>query len=154
MSTAIETAKLVTLGMRFRASYLVQQAGYTLGIASAEGEPLAALLPAGHLDKTAQLRDEVDKATQDRTVRAAEAKQTTVTQNQHMREGLNMETLTGFPYLPTMVRSRQSRLAPHATSGTARSASAARAPSNSASPCRPSSSAPAARPPCPACWTR
>jgi hypothetical protein len=75
--------------MRFRASYLVQQAGYTLGIASAEGEPLAALLPADHLDKTAQLRDEVDKATQDRTVRAAEAKQTTVTQNQHMREGLN-----------------------------------------------------------------
>ena len=62
MSTATETAKLVTIGMRFRASYLVQQAGYTLGIASAEGEALAALLPTGHLDKTAQLRDEKNRA--------------------------------------------------------------------------------------------
>jgi hypothetical protein len=85
MSTATETARFITIGMRFRAPYLVQQAGYTLGIAAAEGEPLAALCPAGHLVKTTQLRDDVDKATQDKTVRAAEAKQTTVTQNEHMR---------------------------------------------------------------------
>jgi hypothetical protein len=86
MSTATESAKLATIGIRFRASYLVQQAGYTLGIASAEGEPLAALLPTGHLAKATQLRDDVDKAAQDKTIRAAEAKQSTATQNQHMHE--------------------------------------------------------------------
>lgn len=86
MSTATETAKLATIGVRFRGAYLVQQAGYTLGIAAAEGEPLAELLPEGHLAKTAQLRDDVDKAAQDKTVRADEAKQTTATQNQHMHE--------------------------------------------------------------------
>jgi hypothetical protein len=35
---------------------------------------------------TAVLRDEVDKALQDRTVLAAEAKQATTTQNQHQRD--------------------------------------------------------------------
>ncbi len=86
MSTATESARLAAIGMRFRSPYLVQQAGYTIGVAFAEGAPLAELLPEGHLAKTTQLRDDVDKAAQDKTVRAAEAKQTTATQNQHMHE--------------------------------------------------------------------
>jgi hypothetical protein len=85
MSTTPDTAKQAAIGARFRAPYLVQQAGYTIGIAAAEGAPLAALLPAGYLDKAAQLRDEVDKALQDKTVRTAQAKQATGAQNQQMR---------------------------------------------------------------------
>jgi hypothetical protein len=42
-------------------------------------------LPAGHLGKTAQLRDDVTRAMQDKTVRAAEAKQATNEQNGQMR---------------------------------------------------------------------
>jgi uncharacterized protein YoxC len=63
---------------------LVQQAGYTLGLAAAEGSALTALLPASHLDKTAQLRDDVTRAMQDKTVRASEAKQATNAQNRQM----------------------------------------------------------------------
>jgi hypothetical protein len=87
MSTTPDTARLAAIGVRFRASYLLQQAGYTLGIAAAEGADLTALLPAGFLDKVTGLRDEVDKALQDKTIRAVEAKQATSTQNQQMREG-------------------------------------------------------------------
>lgn len=87
MSTTPDTARLAAIGVRFRAPYLVQQAGYTLGIAAAEGAGLTALLPAGFLDKVAGLRDDVDKAMQDKTIRTVEAKQATSTQNQHLREG-------------------------------------------------------------------
>jgi hypothetical protein len=88
MSTTPDTARLAALGVRFRASYLVQQAGYTLGLATAEGAALAALLPADHLAKTAQLRDDVTLAMQDKTVRAAEAKQATRAQNGQMRASI------------------------------------------------------------------
>jgi hypothetical protein len=47
---------------------------------------MAALLPAGHLDETARLCDEVDKARQDRAVIAAEAKQATGAQNDSARD--------------------------------------------------------------------
>ena len=84
MSTTPDTAKLAAIGMRFRGPYLVQQAGYTIGIASLEGAPLTALLPPDFLEKVALLRDEVDKALQDKTLRASEAKQATSSQNQQM----------------------------------------------------------------------
>ena len=61
MSTTPDTARLAAIGVRFRAPYLVQQAGYTLGIAAAEGAGLTALLPAGFLDKVAGLPDDVRK---------------------------------------------------------------------------------------------
>jgi hypothetical protein len=66
---------------------LVQQAGYTLGLAALAGTPLAGKLPPNFLERTAVLRDDVDKAMQDKTVRAAEARQATSTQNQLQRAG-------------------------------------------------------------------
>jgi hypothetical protein len=65
---------------------LVQQAGYTLGVAALEGTALAGKLPANFLDRAAILRNDVDKALQDKTVLAAEARQATTTQNQHQRD--------------------------------------------------------------------
>ena len=37
MDTQSDTAKYAAIGLRFRGAYLVQQAGYTLGIAALEG---------------------------------------------------------------------------------------------------------------------
>lgn len=84
MSTTPDTAKLVAIGSRFRARYLVQQAGYTLGIAAAEGPNLAALLPTSHLEKTTKLRDDVNAALEDKAIRAAESKHATTLQNEQM----------------------------------------------------------------------
>jgi hypothetical protein len=50
------------------------------------GTPLAGLLPAGFLDETAHVRDDVDKLRQDKTAMAAEAKQATGTQNSAVRD--------------------------------------------------------------------
>jgi hypothetical protein len=84
MSTKLDTAKLVALGQRFRTPYLLQQTGYTLGLAMAEGPPLLALLPGGYLEMVVQLRDDVQKALEDRAVRATDAKQATSTEQQQM----------------------------------------------------------------------
>jgi hypothetical protein len=81
------TARYAAIGLRFRGAYLVQQAGYTLGLAALVGTPLAGKLPPNFLDHTAVLRDEVDKAMQDKTVRTVEARQATGTQNQLQRDG-------------------------------------------------------------------
>jgi hypothetical protein len=81
------TARYAAIGMRFRGSYLVQQAGYTLGLAALAGTPLAGKLPPNFLERTAAVRDEVDKAMQDKAVRNAEARQATGTQNQLQRQG-------------------------------------------------------------------
>jgi hypothetical protein len=66
---------------------LVQQAGYTLGLAALVGTPLAGKLPPNFLDRTAVVRDDVDKAMQDKTVRTAESRQATSVQNQCQRDG-------------------------------------------------------------------
>jgi len=58
---------------------------YTLGLARADGAPVAALLPAGFLDETESSRDYVGKARHDKTVMAAEAKQATGAQNDSAR---------------------------------------------------------------------
>jgi hypothetical protein len=83
--TRLATPELIAIGGRYRAAYLVQQAGYTLGIAAADGEALAALLPANYLDEVTRARDDVDQARQDKTIAAVEAKQATGTQNDHVR---------------------------------------------------------------------
>ena len=58
------TARYIATGLRFRGSYLVQQAGYTLGLAALVGAPLAGKLPPNFLDRATAVRDEVDKAMQ------------------------------------------------------------------------------------------
>jgi hypothetical protein len=45
MITTMPKKELIELGERFRAQYLVERAGYTLGIAAAEGEAMSDLLP-------------------------------------------------------------------------------------------------------------
>ena len=82
MDTQSDTAKYADIGLRFRGAYLVQQAGYTLGIAALEGTALAGKLPPNFLDRTAALRTDVEKAMEDKTVRTSEARQATSTQNQ------------------------------------------------------------------------
>jgi hypothetical protein len=86
MITNKSEAELAKMGQRFRTSPLVQQGRYTVGTAIGEGPPMAALLPTGHLDETAQLCDSVDKARQDKAVMAAEAKQATGAQNDSARD--------------------------------------------------------------------
>ena len=81
------TARYVTVGLRFRGSYLVQQAGYTLGLAALVGTPLAGKLPPNFLERAAAVRDEVDKSMQDKTVSTADARQATSVQNRCQRDG-------------------------------------------------------------------
>jgi hypothetical protein len=85
MSTKLDAAKLAAIGQRFRTPYLLQQAGYTLRLAMAEGPPLAALLPGGYLGLVTRLRDDVRRALEDRAVSAMEANQTVATEHEHMR---------------------------------------------------------------------
>lgn len=86
MITRQSQLQLAALGSRHRAAHLVQQAGYTLGVAALAGTPLAGLLPPNFLEEAAQVRDEVDKLRQDKTAVAAEAKLATGTQNSAARE--------------------------------------------------------------------
>ncbi|MGB8295403.1 MAG: hypothetical protein WCG85_08245, partial [Polyangia bacterium] len=86
MITKLTSSELAKIGERQRASYLVPQAGYTLGIAAADGGALAGLLPAGFLDEVTRVRDEVDKARQDKTIMAVEAKQATGSQQTFVRQ--------------------------------------------------------------------
>ena len=74
MITNQPQAQLAATGARHRAAHLVQQAGYTLGIATSAGKPLADLLSTGFPDEAAHVRDDVDKLRQDKTAMAAEAK--------------------------------------------------------------------------------
>lgn len=85
MITTRSTNDLAKTGQRYRASYLVQQAGYTLGIAAADGPALAALLPTNFVDQVTQARNDVDQARQDKTNAAAESKHATTTQNSQLR---------------------------------------------------------------------
>lgn len=72
--TLLPDKELVALGARLRASYLLQQATYTLELALSEGEPLAKLMAAGLLSKVSSLRAKVALAFEDKTDKAAEAK--------------------------------------------------------------------------------
>ena len=85
MITTHSVSELAKTGQRFRASYLVQQAGYTLSIAAADGAALSVLLPANYVDQVTQARDDVDRARQDRANIEAESKHATNEQNSQMR---------------------------------------------------------------------
>jgi hypothetical protein len=74
MITTMPKKELIELGERYRAQYLVEQAGYTLGIAAAEGEVMSDLLPDNFLLEAAAARDSVNFALKDKTLMAEEAK--------------------------------------------------------------------------------
>jgi len=82
MATQSDTARYIAIGMRHRGPYLIQQAGYTLGLAALVGPALAGKVPPNFLERTAALRSELEKSLEDKTLRTAESRQATSTQNQ------------------------------------------------------------------------
>lgn len=82
MITELNAEKLIELGERHRADYLVEQSGYTQGIAAKEGSPLAALLPANYLTEVRAETEKVSTAMKDKTLVASESKNSTTSQNQ------------------------------------------------------------------------
>ena len=74
MITELGRDELISLGARNRADYLVEQAGYTLGLAAADGTGLQELLTEGYLQEVAAAQAAVNAARQDRALMAAEAK--------------------------------------------------------------------------------
>lgn len=78
-------AQLAEAGARYRANYLVEQAGYTLGLAAAEGAALAAILPKGFLADAQKVLDDVYAGMKDKAMMAAEAKDATRSQNRALQ---------------------------------------------------------------------
>lgn len=81
MLTSWTKEKLVPLGARLRADFLVEQAGYTLGISADEGVELKDLLPEGYLEETQAAMAQVSAARQDKALLAEEAKDATKNHN-------------------------------------------------------------------------
>ena len=73
MITNVSKEKLVEVGSRFRAMYLVEQAGYTLGIAAKDGQALYDLLPEGFPKEMDGIVGEVKAAMQDKELMKEEA---------------------------------------------------------------------------------
>lgn len=87
MTLTNEDLRQIKLGMRYRGGYLVQQAGYTLGVAAVDEGALAPLLPAGYLAQIEALRAEVQRTAGDKAVAAEESKHATSSQDDAVREG-------------------------------------------------------------------
>ena len=81
MFSNIQREKLVELGSRFRAMYLLEQAGYTLGIAVRDGKAIEDLLPENFLNEVEDLVEKVRCAMQDKELMKAEAREATQMQN-------------------------------------------------------------------------
>lgn len=77
MITSLPSDQLEKQGRSLRAAYLVQQAGYTLGIAAHDGSALTALLPKGYIAEVSTARDELDVASRDKVNIASESKTST-----------------------------------------------------------------------------
>jgi hypothetical protein len=86
MITELGKDDLVALGVRHRVAYLVQQAGYTLGLAAEDGAALEALLEPGYVGEVSEAADAVRGARGDRALIEAEAKEATQSQNQALRQ--------------------------------------------------------------------
>lgn len=86
MITELSREELVALGSRMRADYLIEQAGYTLGLAALDGDPLAALLAEGYLAEVRLVLDDLNRARQDRAVVEAESKDARRTHSQAFAE--------------------------------------------------------------------
>lgn len=87
MITTLTRDQLVALGAGYRAAYLVQQAGYTLGIAAAEeGEIEAVVGDTNLLEEVTATKASVETVMADRDLLAQESKTLTTVQNQKLRE--------------------------------------------------------------------
>lgn len=85
MITTMPKDELIVLGSRLRGMYLFEQSGYTLGIGSAEGAPLAALMPTNYQAEVKTVAEEVEAALKDRRNATAESQDATKGQNLAMR---------------------------------------------------------------------
>jgi|GEM_PF-770787 len=81
MITELAKQELGEMGRRARAAYLVEQAGYTLGVAALDGAALEEMLPEGFLKEVATARDAVHAAIQDKKLMSEEAKDATKAQS-------------------------------------------------------------------------
>ena len=86
MITEISKEKLIEVGIRFRANYLVDQAGYTLGIAALDGKALYELLPDGFGGEVKDVLKKVDEARKDKALMEAESKEATKVQNNAFKQ--------------------------------------------------------------------
>ena len=85
MITNLPKDELLTLGARYRANYLAEQAGYTLGLAAAEGQPLAFLLPEGYLTELKDAAEKMSDSAKDRALAEAESKEASKSQTAEMQ---------------------------------------------------------------------
>ena len=86
MITEISREKLIEVGSRFRANYLVDQSGYTLGLAALDGKPLYELLPDGFKDEVEAAVGKVDAARKDKALMKAESEHATDVQNEAFKQ--------------------------------------------------------------------
>ncbi len=86
MITELSKAEVTEIGARNRASYLLEQYGYTMGLAKMDGDALAELLPAGYLDEVAAEAEEVSAARKDKELSAEESKGSTQAVNDQIRQ--------------------------------------------------------------------
>ena len=86
MITEISKEKLIEVGSRFRANYLVDQSGYTLGLAGLDGKPLNEPLPDGFKDEVEAAVGKVDAARKDKALMKAESEHATDVQNEAFKQ--------------------------------------------------------------------
>ncbi|MBI5805592.1 hypothetical protein HZA73_06055 [candidate division TA06 bacterium] len=86
MITELGKEELIVIGSRFSGSGLVEQGGYTLGIATAQGKGITNLLPPKYVEEVAAVREEVREAAKDKEATAQESKFATSAQNEAIRK--------------------------------------------------------------------
>ncbi|MBN2353721.1 MAG: hypothetical protein JXD23_14205 [Spirochaetales bacterium] len=86
MITEMIKDQVIEMGSRHRAGYLVEQAGYTLGLAKQDGENLTALLPEAYVKEVAAALDRVSAAYEDRTLSEEDSKSATDEVNDLLRQ--------------------------------------------------------------------
>jgi hypothetical protein len=85
MIAELSKEELIELGSRNRATHLIEQYGYTMGVAKLDGAELAALLPAWFPDEAHACADELRESMKNKLFAAEEAKGSTQLQNDLMR---------------------------------------------------------------------
>jgi hypothetical protein len=86
MLTELKREQVVEIGARNKAGNLLEQAGYTLGLAKLDGDDLAELMEPGYLDEAEEAYDKVRSAYQDRVLSAEESKGSTHEVNKTVQE--------------------------------------------------------------------
>jgi hypothetical protein len=86
MITELGKEELIVIGSRFSGSGLVEQGGYTLGIATAQGKGVTNLLPPKYVEEVTAVREEVREAAKDKEATAQESKFATSAQNEAIRK--------------------------------------------------------------------